>query len=319
MELPARPARPLLWTTLRPIHSSTEEVRRGLAKLAEKDPTFKVGAEHAGNEILISAMGELHLQFICERLLRDHDVLVEADLPNVIYLETISQTTEAYGEFISTSGGRSHYARVLVRVEPNRGRGYEFVNGMQAGLIPQKYVEPVSKGIEYALQSGAVGGCEVVDVKAVLCEGSYHEIDSDEASFEAAGFMAIREAIAHAHPVLLEPVMLVQVEVGEEFASAVVRELASRRGVIEGIANSRRMTIHALVPLAELIGFGNEVRAATQGRATCSSAFATYNPIIGGPTRGEEEAGVVAKKPWKPKPRSGAARAEPPWSTDLSG
>jgi elongation factor G len=314
MNEPVNPSHPLVWTTLRPIHSDCDNLRRALAKLAEDDSVFRVDDEDLDGQIIIRALGELHLEIICERLVREHSVYVESGGPNVIYLETIRETSAAEGEFNSQSGARSQYAHVVIRLEPNSRRGYEFVAEMPKGAIPNKYVDPVDKGIQYALKAGVVAGYEVVDVKVTLCDGSYHEGDSDKEAFESAGFMAMKKAMRQASPVLLEPLMSLEVVVPQELSGYVLGDLNLRRGRIEGMEDrAGEQAIQAVVPLAEIISYATDLRSITRGRATYSARFANYEQAPGLPPAGDDGVGVTAKKPWKPKPKCGADAVEPPW------
>jgi elongation factor G len=315
MNEPVPPGRPLVWTTLRPVRSDCDKLRRALARLAEDDPGFRVDDEDdVDGRIIIRAMSELHLEIICERLVREHYVYVESGGPNIIYLETIRETSAAEGKFISQSGGRGQYAHVVIRIEPNPRRGYEFVDQMPEGAIPNKYIHPVDQGIQYALRAGVVEGYEMIDVKVTLCDGSYHEGDSDEVAFESAGFMAMKEAVRQASPVLLEPLMSLEVVVPPEFCGSVISDLNLRRGRIEGMEeHAGKQVIQAIVPLAEMSGYSTDVRSITQGRAAYSARFANYEQALGVPPAGDDRVGVTANKPWKPKPKRGAEAVEPPW------
>jgi elongation factor G len=313
MNDPVPPGRPLVWTTLRPIHNDCENLRRALAKLAEDDRDFTVDDEDVDGQIIIRALGELHLEIICERLAREHSVYVESSGPNIIYLETIHETSAAEGKFNSQSGARSRYAHVVIRIEPNPTKGYEFANEVPKGAIPNKYVDPVDKGIQYALKAGAVAGYEVVDVRVTLCDGSYHEGDSDDEAFENAGFMAAKEAIRQASPVLLEPLMSLEIRVPQELSGSVVGDLSLRRGRIEGMeVRVGEQIIHATVPLAEIIGYATDLRSITRGRANLSARFANYEQASGLPPAGDDPIGITANKPWKPRPKRGAEAVEPP-------
>ena len=303
----------LVRTTLRPVNTNTESVRRALAKLAEEDPTFKVEDEDLDGQIVIATTGELHLEVICDRLAREYRIHVEPGAVNVLYAEGIRDISDGEGKFVSQSGSRSRYAHVVLRIEPNPGRGYELVDELPERAFPKQYVEPISRGIQYALKAGVIAGYEIVDVKVILCDGSYHEVDSDEESFETAGFMALKDAAVRANPVLLEPVMAVQVIVPEEFAGSIMGDLDSRRGTIERMENG---VISALVPLAEMIGYTTELRSITQGRGYYSGNFAKYEQAPGPPPSGDDRIGVTANKPWKPKPKRGAEAAQPPWLDD---
>lgn len=230
-----------------------------------------------------------------------------------MYVEGIRDISDGEGKFVSQSGSRSRYAHVVLRIEPNPGRGYELVDELPERAFPKQYVEPISRGIQYALKAGVIAGYEIVDVRVTLCDGSYHEIDSDEESFETAGFMALKDAAVRANPVLLEPVMAVQVIVPEEFAGSILGDLNSRRGTIEGMENG---VISALVPLTEMIGYTTDLRSITQGRGYYLDKFAKYEQAPSPPPAGDDRIGVTANRPWKPKPKRGAEAAQPPWSDD---
>jgi elongation factor G len=314
MNEPLPSGRPLVWTTLRPIDSDCDSLRRALAKLAEDDPGFSVDDEDADGQIVIRALGDLHLEIICERLVREHSFYVESGGTNIIYLETIREAGGAEGEFNSQSGARSRYAHVVIRVEPNPGRGYEFVNEVHKEAIPKKYMGPVDTGIQYALRAGVVSGYEMVDVKVTLCDGSYHEGDSDDEAFESAGFMAAKEAMRQASPVLLEPLMSLEILVPQELSGSVIGDLSLRRGRIEGMeVRAGELVIQAIVPLAEIIRYATDLRSVTRGRARYSAQFARYEQASGVPPAGDDSVGVTANKPWKPKPKRGAEAIEPPW------
>lgn len=315
MNKPENVDRLLVWTTLRPLQSDCDNLRRALAKLAEDDPTFSVEDEDVDGEVIIRAMGELHLEVICSRLLREHHIRVKYRGPKIIYLETVRGTSVAEGKFITQSGGRGHYAHVVIRVEPNPSKGYKFLDETPAGAIPKRFLDPVNRGVRYALMAGAIAGYEIVDAKVTLCDGSYHEDDSDDAAFESAGFMAVKEAMPQANPVLLEPVMSLELIVPEEFCGSVMGDLNSRRGRIEGMEErAGNQAIRVAVPLAEIIGYATELRSITRGRASYSARFAEYEQTPGLPPIEDEGIGVTANKPWKPKPKHGAEAAELPYS-----
>ena len=303
-----------LWPySLRPVTSECEELRRALAKLSEKDAAFVVDDDDVDGHVVIRAMSELHLETICERLAREHNVYVQCGKPEIIYLETIRNTSAAEGKFISQSGGQGHYAHGVIRIEPNPTRGYELVNESPTGAIPDKYLDSINQGVRYALKSGPA--CyELTDVKVTLCDGSYHEADSDEAAFETAGFMAVKEAVRQSKSVLLEPVISLQVMVPQELTSSVISGLKFRRAEITGIeSESEVQVIHAIVRLAELIGYADDLLSISQERATYSAALLRYQPVQDLPSAGDDAVGVTANKPWKPKPKRGAESVEPLW------
>jgi len=305
----------LVWTALRPLQSDCDNLRRALAKLAEDDATFSVDDEDVDDEVIIRATDELHLEVICARLLREHHIRLKSRGPKIIYLETVRRTSVAEGKFITQSGGRGHYAHVVIRIEPNASKGYKFLDETPTGAISKRFLEPVNRGVRYALKAGAIAGYEIVDAKVTLCDGSYHEDDSDDAAFESAAFMAVKEAMRHANAVLLEPVMSLELIVPPEFCGSVMGDLNSRRGRIEGIENrAGNQAIRAFVPLAEIIGYATELRSITCGRASYSARLAKYEQAPDLPPIEDDGIGVTANKPWKPKPKRGAEAAEPPYS-----
>jgi elongation factor G len=313
MNEPVSPVRPLVSRTLRPVNSDCEELRRVLAKLREENADFRVDDEDVDGQVIIRAMSELHLEVICDRLAREHNVNVECGKPEIIYSETIRDTSAAEGKFISQSGGCGYYAHVAIRIEPNPTKGYELVNEMPEGAIPDKYVDPIDQGIRYALKSG-VAGHEMIDIKVTLCDGSYHEADSDEAAFETAGFMAMKEAVRQSRPVLMEPVISLEVVVPQQLTGSVVSDLKLRRAEVTGIeGHAGEQVIHAIARLAEVIGYAADLRSITQERATYSAALLCYRQVRDLPSAGDDRIGVTANKPWKPKPKRGAEAVEPPW------
>jgi elongation factor G len=258
--------------------SDQEKLALALAKLAQEDPTFKVSTDQDTGQTIISGMGELHLEIIVDRMFREFGVSANVGKPQVAYRETIRRKAEAEGKFIRQSGGRGQYGHVKIILEPNDpGKGFEFVNKIVGGAIPKEYISPVEKGIAEALETGVLAGYEVQDVKVTLYDGSYHEVDSSEMAFKIAGSMAFKEAAHKASPVLLEPVMKVEVVVPEEFMGAVVGDLNSRRGRIETTEpRAGSQVVTALVPLSEMFGYSTDLRSKTQGRATYSMHFYRY-------------------------------------------
>ena len=238
-----------------------------LAKLAEEDPTFKAYTDQETGQTIIAGMGELHLEIIVDRLLREFKVEANVGKPQVAYKETIRKEAEVDEKYARQSGGRGQYGHVKIRIEPNQGKGYEFVNAIVGGAIPKEYIPAVDQGIQGAMLSGVLAGYNVVDVKVTLFDGSYHEVDSSEMAFKIAGSMAFKEAMRKANPVLLEPIMKVSVTVPEEYMGDVIGDLNSRRGMIlgmEAIAGAQR--INAQVPLSEMFGYATDMRSKTQGR-----------------------------------------------------
>ena len=255
-----------------------EKMGIALSKLAQEDPTFKVHTDPDSGQTIISGMGELHLEIIIDRMMREFSVEANVGKPQVAYRETIRKNAEAEGKYIRQTGGRGQYGHVKIRLEPNQaGKGYEFVNDIVGGVVPKEYIKPVDQGMQEAMEGGVLAGFPMVDVKATLYDGSYHEVDSNEMAFKIAGSMAFKEAARKASPVILEPVMSVEVVVPEDFAGAIMGDLSSRRGRIEGMEHrAGSQVIKAIVPLAEMFGYATHMRSSTQGRATYSMHFARY-------------------------------------------
>ncbi|HIZ20197.1 MAG TPA: elongation factor G [Firmicutes bacterium] len=245
-----------------------EKMGIALAKLAEEDPTFKTYTDEETGQTIIAGMGELHLEIIVDRLLREFKVEANVGAPQVAYKETIRKSAEVDHKYARQSGGRGQYGHVKIRIEPNEtGKGYEFVNAIVGGVIPKEYIPAVDQGIQGAMQSGVLAGYNVVDVKVTLFDGSYHEVDSSEMAFKIAGSMAFKEAMRKADPVLMEPIMKVVVVVPDEYMGDVIGDLNSRRGMIQGMdAVSGAQQITAMVPLSEMFGYATDLRSRTQGR-----------------------------------------------------
>jgi elongation factor G len=244
-----------------------EKMGIALAKLAEEDPTFRAYTQEETGQTIIAGMGELHLEIIVDRLLREFHVEANVGKPQVAYKETIRTNSDADTKYARQSGGKGQYGHVKIRLEPNPGKGYEFVNAVVGGSIPKEYIEPVNQGIKGAMLSGVLAGYPVIDAKVTLYDGSYHEVDSSEMAFKIAGSMAFKEAMKKADPVILEPIMKVTVTVPEEYMGDVIGDLNSRRGMIEGMdAISGAQQIRAKVPLSEMFGYATDMRSKTQGR-----------------------------------------------------
>jgi elongation factor G len=255
-----------------------EKLGIGLQRLAAEDPSFKVATDQETGQTIISGMGELHLEIIVDRLKREFGVDANVGRPQVAYRETITKAAQGVGKFVRQTGGRGQYGHAEVKIEPSEpGVGFEFVNAIVGGVIPREYIKPVEEGIKEALEGGVLAGYEMVDVKATLHYGSYHEVDSSEMAFKIAGSMAFKDAAAKAAPILLEPIMKVEVVAPEEYMGAITGDINSRRGRIESI-NSRPGTqvITSLVPLSEMFGYSTDLRSATQGRATYTMHFHRY-------------------------------------------
>jgi elongation factor G len=298
--------RPLICVAIRPSASDDREnVRRVLRDLAREDPAMRVETGRADRETIISGMGELHLQV-------EYKIPLDVDEFKVIYLETIRKKAEAEGKYIRQTGGRGQYAHVKIRLEPREpGSGYEFVGEIRDEAIPPEFVEPISLGIQDAMKGGVLAGHEMVDLRAVLYDGSYHVGDSSEIAFKIAGSMAFKEAAHKAGPVVLEPVMSVEVTTPEQFAGAILGDLSRRRGLIEGMeSRAASQVIRATVPLATMIGYAQHMRSITQGRAEYSMNFARYEEAPRGGESGTDTAGVTANKPKRPKAGSGFAAAQ---------
>jgi len=261
--------------------ASQEKMSTALAKLAEEDPTFRASTNEETGQILIAGMGELHLEIIVDRLLREFKVEANVGNPQVAYKESISVPAEADTKYVRQSGGRGQYGHVKIKIEPQEsGLGYEFVNKIVGGVIPKEYIPAVDAGIQEAMQSGILGGYPVVDIKVTLFDGSYHEVDSSEMAFKIAGSMAFKEAMAKAKPVLLEPIMKVEVIMPEEYMGDVIGDLNSRRGRVEGMElRNGAQVVRAYVPLSEMFGYATVLRSNTQGRATYSMEFDHYAPV----------------------------------------
>jgi elongation factor G len=253
----------------------------GLSKLSEEDPTFKTYTDQETGQTIIAGMGELHLEIIVDRLLREFKVEANVGKPQVAYKETIRRHVKAEGKFVRQSGGRGQYGHVWIELDPReRGTGYEFINKIVGGVVPKEYIPAVDSGIQSALESGILGGYPVVDIQATLVDGSYHEVDSSEMAFKIAGSMAFKEAMSKADPVLVEPVMKVEVTVPEEYMGDVIGDLNSRRGKIEGMEPRAGATvIRAFVPLAEMFGYATTLRSRTQGRGVYSMQFNHYDEV----------------------------------------
>ena len=252
-----------------------------LQKLAQEDPSFKVHTDEESGQTIISGMGELHLEIIVDRMKREFSVEANVGAPQVAYRETIRKKIEQEGKFVRQSGGRGQYGHVYLRVEPKEaGEGYEFVNEIVGGVVPKEFIPAVDKGVQDAMQSGVIAGYPVVDVKVTLYDGSYHDVDSSETAFRIAGSMCFKEAMANANPIMLEPVMKVEVVTPEDYMGDVIGDLNSRRGIIQGMDDTPSgKQVKAEVPLSKMFGYATDLRGATQGRATYSMEFAHYSEV----------------------------------------
>lgn len=261
--------------------SDQEKMSIALGKLAQEDPSFRVTTDEESGQTIISGMGELHLEIIIDRMKREFNVEANVGKPQVAYRETIRQMVEQEGKFVRQSGGRGQYGHVWIKVEPReRGAGYEFVNAIVGGAIPKEYIAPVDKGIQEQLENGVIAGYPMIDVKVTLFDGSYHDVDSSEMAFKIAGSMAIKEGAKKASPVILEPIMKVEVTTPEDYMGDVMGDLNRRRGMVSGMDDSPAgKLIKAEVPLAEMFGYATDLRSMTQGRATYAMEFSKYNEV----------------------------------------
>jgi elongation factor G len=255
-----------------------EKLGNALGKLAQEDPTFKIHTDPDTAQTIISGMGELHLEIITDRLVREFGVGVNVGKPQVAYKETIRQAARAEGKYIKQTGGRGQYGHVRLEVSPlPPGSGFEFVNEIVGGAIPKEFIKPVQEGIREAMQAGPLAGYEVRDVRVTLFDGSYHEVDSSEMAFKIAGSIGFKEALSKARPVLLEPIMSVEVVVPENYMGDVIGNLNARRGKVERMEpRAGTQVITAKIPLAEMFGYATDLRSMTQGRANYSMHFSHY-------------------------------------------
>ena len=274
---------PVIFVAIEPkTKADQDKLTASLSSLMDEDPTFRVRTDNETGQMIISGMGELHLEIIADRLLRDFKVQANVGKPQVAYKETIQRPAEAEGRFIRQTGGKGQYGHVVVRIEPAaRGTGFVFENRITGGVIPREYVPPVEKGLREATSNGILAGYPLVDIKAILLDGSYHPVDSSEVAFKIAASMALHEALKLAEPVMLEPVMAVEVVLPEEYLGDVLGDLNGRRAQIEGMALRKDAhVIHAKVPLKEMFGYATDLRSRTQGRAVYTMQFSHYQAYI---------------------------------------
>ena len=275
-------AKPVIDVAIEPkTKAEQDKMSIALTKLAEEDPTFQVSTNHETGQTIIAGMGELHLEIIVDRLLREFKVDANVGKPQVAYRETAGHDVEkAEGKFVRQSGGRGQYGHAVIKLEKmEEGFGYEFVNAIVGGVVPKEYIPSIDKGIQEALQTGVIAGFPVLDVKVTLFDGSYHEVDSSEAAFKIAGSMAIKDALKKSDPQLLEPIMAVEVETPEQYMGDVMGNLSGRRGKIEGMEDRKNSKlIRAKVPLGEMFGYATDLRSQTQGRASYTMQFDSYEP-----------------------------------------
>jgi len=258
-----------------------EKLSKALQSLSEEDPTFRVSVDSETNQTVIAGMGELHLEILVDRMLREFKVEANVGAPQVAYRETIRESVKAEGKFIRQSGGKGQYGHVVINLEPGEpGSGFEFVSKIVGGTVPKEYINPAEQGMKEACETGVVAGYPLIDLKATLVDGSYHDVDSSEMAFKIAGSMALKAAANKARPVLLEPMMKVEVEVPEDFIGNVIGDLNSRRGQIEGQGTEQGIAkVTAKVPLAEMFGYATDIRSKTQGRGIFTMEFSHYEEV----------------------------------------
>ncbi|MEO0407450.1 MAG: elongation factor G, partial [Cyanobacteria bacterium P01_A01_bin.135] len=258
-----------------------EKLSKALQALSEEDPTFRVSVDPETNQTVIAGMGELHLEILVDRMLREFKVEANIGAPQVAYRETIRKPVSTEGKFVRQSGGKGQYGHVVIDVEPAEvGSGFEFVSKIVGGSIPREFINPAEQGMKEACESGILAGYPVIDLKVTLVDGSYHDVDSSEMAFKIAGSMAIKDAVLKASPALLEPMMKVEVEVPEDFLGDVMGDLNSRRGQIEGMGSDDGLAkVTAKVPLAEMFGYATDIRSKTQGRGIFSMEFSEYDEV----------------------------------------
>jgi len=280
-----------------------EKMGMALAKLAQEDPTFRVHTDPDSGQTIIAGMGELHLEIIVDRMMREYKVEANVGKPQVAYRETIRGNAEAEGKYIRQTGGSGNYGHAKIRISPNEpGKGYEFSNDIKGGVIPKEYIKPIDQGIQDAMTRGVLAGYEMVDIKVSLYDGSYHDVDSNEMAFKIAGSMAFKEAARKAKPVLLEPVMDVEVTVPEEFMGTIIGDLNSRRGRIEGMEMvGGTQAIKASVPLSTMFGYATHMRSSTQGRANYSMQFKQYEEAPNRWKPGDDDPDAKASVPKHPR------------------
>ncbi len=274
--------RPVIEIAIEPkTRADQDKMSIALGKLAEEDPTFQLHTDTESGQTIISGMGELHLEVIVDRMLREFKVEANVGRPQVAYRETITKNAQAQGKHVRQTGGHGQYGDVWIRIEPNeRGKGFEFINAVVGGTVPKEYIKPAENGIKETLDNGIIAGYPMVDVKVTLFDGSYHDVDSNEMAFKTAGSLAIKEATRKAAPILLEPMMLVEVTTSEEFYGDIIGDLNRRRGIILGMeSRGTQHVVRGHVPLSEMFGYVNDLRSMTSGRANYSMEFSHYDPV----------------------------------------
>ena len=258
-----------------------EKLSKALVSLAEEDPTFRVRTDQETGQTVIAGMGELHLEILVDRMLREFKVEANIGAPQVSYRETIRGSAGGEGKFSRQTGGKGQYGHVVIEMEPGEpGSGFEFVNKIVGGVVPKEYIKPAEQGMKETCESGVIAGFPLIDVKCTMVDGSYHDVDSSEMAFKIAGSMAFKDGVKKCNPVLLEPMMKVEVEVPEDFLGSIIGDLSSRRGQVEGQSvEDGTSKISAKVPLAEMFGYATELRSMTQGRGIFSMEFDNYAEV----------------------------------------
>jgi elongation factor G len=258
-----------------------DKLSDGLQRLAEEDPTFRAFTNQETGQLIIAGMGELHLEIIRDRLVREFKVESNAGAPQIAYRETITAAAEGVGKYIRQSGGRGQYGHAEVKVEPNeKGKGVEFINEIVGGIIPREYIPAVEDGVMEAIRTGVYAGYQVIDIKVRLVYGSFHEVDSNELAFKMAGIFALKDAFTKANPVLLEPIMKVEVTTPDEYQGDLLGDINRRRGIIQGVdAKAGQTIVSAHVPLAEMFGYATAIRSLSKGRASYSMEPLTFEQV----------------------------------------
>ena len=275
-------AEPVISLSIEPkTKADQEKMGMALARLAEEDPTFKIRSNHETGQTLIAGMGELHLEIIVDRMKREFNVDAKVGNPQVAYRETITKDAYAEGKYIKRSGGRGQYGHCYLRIKPlARGEGVKFVNAIVGGVIPKEFIAPVEKGVREALDNGIIAGYSLVDIEVTLYDGSFHDVDSSEIAFKIAGSMAIQSAVKQAGPIILEPIMKLEITTPEEFMGDVIGDISSKRGQVLGTSQRGNVrVINAIVPLSELSRYVTILRSMTQGRASSYMEMSHYDPV----------------------------------------
>ena len=307
-------SRPIISVTVSPrFIGDWDTLQRALDVLIHQDQSMRTATDGTERRVIISGASELQLEAICDRLFREFEIPLDVGQPEIVYLETIRKSSEAEGKYIRQVGGRGQYAHVKINLEPAEpGSGYQFIDKSSANAIPRQFVESIDSGIQEAMKAGVLNGNEIVDIRVVLCDGSYHVEDSSEMAFKIAACTALKEAARKANPVLLEPFMSIEVYTPEDYAGAIMGDLSSRGGRIAGLdPRGNSVVIHAVAPLKELLGYASHLRTITQERGSTSMQFACYGPLSNNDGSGADEIGVPANNPRGPTQRSGFAAAEP--------